>query len=175
MPGCNHVPGTWLAYCPHHQLHRVKLMLLLLNLMVVDNHHHFLHHHVLIDHFFMRINRTHMILYLSVLEFLINPSNTFPFNFLQIDVLYQGPPVIHSESYVSISYCNCSCVSIIHNIPTWCNIVFNTKVVIISWYVVFIISTSIIVSFPPLLHLIDIFSCIFINPPWTIPTFNLKN
>ena len=78
----------------------------------------------------------HMILYLSVLAFIHNPLNTFRFNFLQIDMLYQRPPVIHSESCLYIEYCNCSCVSIIHNIPTWCNIVFNTKVVIISWYVI---------------------------------------
>ena len=100
----------------------------------------------------------HMILYLSDLAFLINPSNTFPCNFLQIDVFYQGLPVIHSELCLSISYFNCSCVSMIHNILTWCNIVFNTKVVIISWYVVFKLSRSIIFSFPRLLHLIDFFA-----------------
>ena len=32
-----------------------------------------------------------MILYLSVLAFLINYSNNVPYNYLQIDVLYQGP------------------------------------------------------------------------------------
>ena len=101
-----------------------------------------------------------MILYLSVLVFPINPSNTFLCNFLQIDVFYQGPPVIYSELYLSISYCICSCVSIIYNIPTWCKIVFNTKFVIISWYVVSKISTSIVFSFPQLLHLIAI---LFLN------------
>ena len=38
----------------------------------------------------------HMMLYLSVLSFIIYPSNNFPFHFLQIDVLYNGPPVIQS-------------------------------------------------------------------------------
>ena len=38
----------------------------------------------------------HMILYLSILALIINPSNTFPYNFLQIDVLCHGPPVIQS-------------------------------------------------------------------------------
>ena len=38
-----------------------------------------------------------MILYLLVLVFIMNPSNNFPCNFLQIDVLYHGPPVNQSE------------------------------------------------------------------------------
>ena len=107
----------------------------------------------------------HKILYILVISFLINPSDTFPCNFLQIDVLYQGQPVVHYELWLSISYCNCSCVSIIHNIPTWCNIVFNTKFVITSWYVVFKLSTSIIVSFPRLLHPIAIFLLYFSQLP----------
>ena len=117
----------------------------------------------------------HMILYILVLAFLINPSNTFPCNFLQIEVLYQVQPVIHYELCLSILYYNCSCVSIIHNVSTWCNILFNIKVVIISWYVVFKLSTSIIVYFSRLLHLIAIFFYNFINSPRTIPTFNLKH
>ena len=118
----------------------------------------------------------HMILYLSVITFLINPSNTFPFNFLQIDVLYQGPPVIYYELCLSISYCNCLCVSIMHIIQTWCDIVFNTKVVIISWYMLFKLSTSIIVSFPQLLHPISIFLMYFyLTSPQTIPKFNRKH
>ena len=36
----------------------------------------------------------HMILYLSFLAYIINASNKFPYNSLQIDVLYHGPPVI---------------------------------------------------------------------------------
>ena len=106
-----------------------------------------------------------MISYMSVLEFIMNPSNTFPCNFSQIDMLYQGPPVIHYELFLYISYCNCSCVSIIHNIPTRCNIVFITKVVIIYWCVVFKLSTSIIFSFPQLLHLIAIFCFVFFSTP----------
>ena len=38
---------------------------------------------------FSRASIEHMILYLSVLAFLINTANTFPCNFLQIYVLYQ--------------------------------------------------------------------------------------
>ena len=38
----------------------------------------------------------HMILYLSVLAFIINSSNNFPCNFLQIYVLNHGPPVNQS-------------------------------------------------------------------------------
>ena len=49
----------------------------------------------------------HMILYISFLAFLINPSNTFPCKFLQLYLLYQGPPVTHYELCLSISYCNC--------------------------------------------------------------------
>ena len=36
----------------------------------------------------------HMILYLSVLTIIMNPSNNFPCIFLQIDVLYHGTTVI---------------------------------------------------------------------------------
>ena len=107
----------------------------------------------------------HMTLYLSVLVFIINPSNTFPCNFLQIDVLYQVPPIIQSELCFSVSYCNSSCVSFIYNIPTCCNIVFNTKVVIISLYVVFKLSTSMIVYFPQLLHPLAIFRLYFSRLP----------
>ena len=106
-----------------------------------------------------------IILYLSVIAFLKNPSSNFPCNFLQMDVLYQGPPVIHYELCLFISYCNCSRVSIIHNVPKWCNIEFNKEVVIIYWYVVFILSTSIIFSLLQLLHLIDIFLLYFLNAP----------
>ena len=102
-----------------------------------------------------------MVLYISVLVFLINPSNTFPWNFLQIDVLYHGPTVIHYELCLYISYCNCSCVSIIHNTPTWCNIAFNTKALIIYWYVVSKIYTSIIAYFLQLIHLIAIFNPVY--------------
>ena len=76
-------------------------------------------------------------------------------------MLYQGPPVIQSKLCLSISYFNCSCVSIIHNIPTWCNTLLNTNDVIISWYVVFILSIDIIVSFTLLPHLISIFPLYF--------------
>ena len=110
---------------------------------------------------FLCVSIEHMILYQSVLAFLINSSKTFPCNFSQMYVLYQGPPVIHSELYMSISYFNFSCVSIIHNILTWCKIVFNTKVVIIYWYVVSKISTSTIVSFSQLPHLTEIFTPVF--------------
>ena len=51
----------------------------------------------------------------------------------------------------------------IHNIPTCFNTVFNTNKVIISWYVVFILSIYIIVSFPQLLNLIAIFSTVFLS------------
>ena len=102
-----------------------------------------------------------MLLHLSFLAFLMNSSNTFPCIFLQIYVLYQGLPVIQSELCLFISYYKCWFVSIIHNITTWCNIVFKTNEVIISWYVVFILSKDIIVNFPQLLHLIDIFTLYF--------------
>ena len=90
--------------------------------------------------FFSLASIEHMILYLSVLVFLINFSNIFPCKLLQIDLLYQGPPVIQSELCLSISYYNCLFVLIIHDIPTWCNTVFNTNEVIISLYLVFILS-----------------------------------
>ena len=124
--------------------------------------------------FFICINRTHDIIYVSSC-FPNKSLKHFPCNFLQIDVLYQVPPLIQSELCLYISYCNCLCVSIIQNKPTWCNIVFNTKVVIIYWYVVFKLSTSVIVSFPKLLHLIAIFLLYFLNPPRNIPTFNLNH
>ena len=60
---------------------------------------------------------------------------------------------------------NFSFASIIHNIPTWCNILFNIKVVIIYRYVVFKLSTYIIVSLPQLLHLIYILSAVFFSSP----------
>ena len=84
----------------------------------------------------------HMILYLSVIAFIIHPSIFFPSNFLQIDVLYHGSPVKQSGFCMSISYFNYLWFTIIHNIPKWCNIVFNTKFVIISWWVISKISTS---------------------------------
>ena len=102
-----------------------------------------------------------MILYLSVIAFIIYSSKTFPFNFLEIDVFYQGPPVIQSELCLSISYSKCWFVLIIYSIPTWCNTVFNTNTVIISWYVVFILAIDIIVYFTQLQHLISIFPLYF--------------
>ena len=102
-----------------------------------------------------------MILYLSVLAFLINSSNISSCNFLQIDMLYQIPPVIQYELFLYISYYRCLFVSVIHDIPTWCNTVFNTNEVIISLYLVFILSTDKPVCFPQLLHLISIFSTLF--------------
>ena len=114
--------------------------------------------------FLISINRTHDIIYVS--SCISNQSfKHFPCDFLQIDVLYQVPSVIYYESVFFISYCKCSCVSIIHNIRTWYNIVLNTKVVTIYWHVVLELSTSIIISFPQVLHIIAIFCCIFLNPP----------
>ena len=75
--------------------------------------------------------------------------------------MYQGTSVIQYKLCLSISYFNCSCVSIIHNIPTWCNTVINTNKVNISWYVVFILSIYIFVSFKQLPHLISIFPLYF--------------
>ena len=121
----------------------------------------------------MCINRIHDIISVSSC-ISNNPLKLFTCNLLQIDVLYQGPPVMHYELCLSISYCNCSCVSIIHNIPTSCNIVFNTKVVIISYYVVLKLSTSIIIYFLQLIYLITFFLMYFLNFPWTTPTYNLK-
>ena len=132
-------------------------MLLLSNVLTVDNPHPCCHNQWLLMQFFCS-SIEHMIWFLSVFEFLINPSYNFPCNFLQIDVLYHGPTDIHYELCLYISYCKCSWVSIIHNIPTWCNILFNAKVVIIYWYVVSNIPTSILVSSSQLLHLIAIFT-----------------
>ena len=117
----------------------------------------------------------HMILYLSVLEFLTNYPKHFPCNVLQLYVLYQVLPGIQSELCFSVSYFNYSFVSILHNIPTWCNIVFNKNEVIIYGYVVFILSIDIIVSFPQLLHLIAILHCILIIFLRIIPTTNIKH
>ena len=127
-------------------------MLLLFNFLVVDNLHQCCHQHYVIDCIFQ--GRQWNTWY-HICQFL------HLCNFLKIDVLYQGQPVIHSELFLSISYCSCSYVSNIHNITTWCSIVFNKKVVIISWYVVFKLSTNIIFSFPQLLHLIEIFTPVF--------------
>ena len=104
-----------------------------------------------------------MILYLLVLEFLMIFQTCFHVIFLQIDMLYQGPPVKQSELYLSISYYKCLFVSIIHNIPTLCNIVFNTNEVIISWSVVLILSIDTMVYFTQLLHLMDIFRLYFVH------------
>ena len=49
----------------------------------------------------------HIRLYLSVIAFLIKISNTFPCNFVQIDVFCQVQFVNQYESCSSISYYNC--------------------------------------------------------------------
>ena len=122
-------------------------------LVVVDKHHRCFNYHLI------------MILYLSVLSFLIKYSNAFPCNVLQIYVLYHGIPVIQPDLWFFISYFNCSCVSIIHKIPTWYNILFNTNKDIISWYVVLILFVYIIVYFPQLLHHTAIFPLNFDHLP----------
>ena len=65
-----------------------------------------------------------------------------------------------------------------HIIPTWCNIVFNKKSVIISWWLASNNSTYIIVSFQQFLHLIANVSTVSFRSPFSFfipPTFNLKN
>ena len=102
-----------------------------------------------------------MILYMLVLSFLINSSNTFPCIVLQIDVLYQVPPVFQFGLFMSISYFNCSWVSTIYDMPTQYNTVLNTNTVIILFYLVLILSIDKPVYFPQLLHLRAIFTTLF--------------
>ena len=57
------------------------------------------------DLFFSCESIEHIRSYLSVFAFLIYFSNTVPCNFVQIDVLYQGPSVIRSRScFVNIKF-----------------------------------------------------------------------
>ena len=134
-------------------------MLLLLSLMVLDNHHRCFHNHVPMN-FSVSINRTHDII--SVSSCIYNKFfKHVSMYFLQIYVLYQGPPFIQYGLCLSISYSKCWFVSIIHNLTILWNTVFNTNKVNIPCCVVFILFIDIIVCFPQLLHLIGIFSILF--------------
>ena len=101
----------------------------------------------------MCINVTHDIIYVSscISNIIFKHCSIY---FLQIDVLYQGQPVIQSGLCLSISYFNCWFFSIIHQIPTWCNILFNTYSVIISLQLEFIFFIDKLACFLRLLHLV---------------------
>ena len=101
-----------------------------------------------------------MILYLSVIACEIKSSNSFPCNFEQMYVLYQGPLFNQSGWLLfSVSYFISLLDQIIHDIPTWCNIAFNKNLVIISSIVEFIKYKP--VSLLQLIHLISIISTTF--------------
>ena len=75
--------------------------------------------------------------YLYVPVWLIKSSNIFPWNFGQMAVLYHGTVFNQSGWFFSlISYNILLLEQIIHDIPTWCNIAFNTNLVIIPSIVV---------------------------------------
>ena len=77
-------------------------------------------------------------------------------------VLYQGPLFNQSVLLLlSISYFIYLLEQIIHNIPTWCNIVFNTNLEIISSNVNVVKYKP--VSFLQLIHLIDMTSTLFLS------------
>ena len=98
-----------------------------------------------------------MRLYLYVLACVIKYPNILLYKFKQIDLLYQGTLFNQSQwLFLSISYFISWFVLVIHNIPTWSNIGFNTKLVIISSNVVFF--KNIPVSLLQLIHLIDMTS-----------------
>ena len=97
-----------------------------------------------------------MILYLSVLVCLIYFWKPVTCNFVQINVLYQGPFFNQYILCLSISYYNCWFDSIIHYKPTWCNTVFNTNLVIVSLSFVFFTDKPVV--FPKLLHPLPIWS-----------------
>ena len=108
----------------------------------------------------MCINRTHNII--SVSSCISNELfKHFSMYFLQIDMLYQGPPIIQSQLCLYISYYKCWFVLVIDNIPTWCNTVFKRNEMIIYLYLVFILSINNLVYFTQLLQLIAICSTLF--------------
>ena len=93
--------------------------------------------------------------YLSVLAWVIKPPNSFPYNFERMYVLYHGTLFNQSEWLIlSISYNIYLLDQIIHDIPTWCNIAFNTNLVTIYSIVVFLKYKP--VSLLKLIHLISI-------------------
>ena len=88
---------------------------------------------IFISRFFLSCEtKKHSRLYLSVLACIIKPSNILTCNLEQMDVLYQEP--LFNQSWwllLSISYFISSLDQIIHDLPTWCNLAFNTNLVII--------------------------------------------
>ena len=78
-------------------------------------------------------------------------------------VLYQGTIFNQSGWLIfSISYFIFLLDNIIHNIPTWCNIAFNTNLVIISSNVEFIKYKP--VYFLQCIHLVDMASTSYLSP-----------
>ena len=98
-----------------------------------------------------------MRLYRSIIACVIKPSNILPCKLEQMDLLYPGLLLNQSWWLVSfISYSISRLELIIHDIPTWCNIAFNTNLVTISSYTpVKLVSESKPVYLLQLVRLID--------------------